>query len=365
MPNEEYVKEVFDYLHSIPETGLNEFKTSQFIGNELKRFGYEVIENIGQTGIVAIMRGSEDGVCLGVRADMDALEFEMEGKKTNIHACGHDANCTMVLGAAKEISEKGILKGIIMFIFQPAEEISKGAKLICESNILHDVDELVGIHLRPIEEAKLGEGTPALYHGASNAINVEIFGLESHGARPHLGINAIDAASLCINAINSVRVDPRIAHSAKVTKISSSGSAHNIIPSKVSMTLDVRAQNNQTMDKLIEAIKRAVSMSAQSIGAKAKIEVPAGVIAAEYDRGMIESAKESIIEVLGSSLDPIVTPGGEDFHYYNKALNIKSTYIGLGADLVPGLHHPQMAFDLKALEYGKDIIIKFIEKRLG
>ncbi|WP_461205264.1 amidohydrolase [Clostridium sp. DL1XJH146] len=364
MSENKYVQEIFRYLHSIPEIGLTEIQTSKFIAEELRKFGYDVTEKIGGTGVVAKMESGIEGPILAVRADMDALEFSIDGEIVNIHACGHDAHSSIVLAVAKSISESGIEIGKILFVFQQAEELGKGAKLISESKILDEVDEMVGIHLRPIQEAKLGEATPALYHGASKMVTAEICGLASHGARPHLGVNAIDAAAIAINSINAIRIDPRVPHSAKVTKINSTGSAHNIIPDKVIIALDLRAQNNETMDTLTEAVEKAIIQSAKSIGAEAKVNVEAGLPAAEYDADMIKIAKEAIEEVLGEALDPIITPGGEDFHYYTKMLGVKTAYVGLGANLTPGLHNPKMSFDLKTLEYGEEILIKIIKKRL-
>ncbi|SKC83523.1 amidohydrolase [Maledivibacter halophilus] len=365
MTEKKYVEEVFNYLHSIPEIGCNEFKTSKFISGELKKFGYNVMEGFAVTGLVATLDSGVKGPVLAVRADMDALQFELDGEKVNIHACGHDANSSMVLATAREIAEKGINRGKIMFVFQPAEEILGGAKEIAKSGVLDEADEIIGIHLRPIQEAKLGEATPALCHGSSQMMKVKINGIAAHGARPHLGVNVIDASALAINAINAVKVDPRVPHSAKVTSINTGDSAYNIIPSSATLALDLRAQTNDVMEKLVEKIKEAINNSVKAIGADAEIEVSTGVPAAEYNEDTVNLAREAITEVLGGSLSPIVTPGGEDFHFYTKFLDIKSAYIGLGANLVPGLHSPEMEFDLKALEYGKEILKRIVLKRVG
>lgn len=360
-----YVNSVYKYLHSIAEKPCMEFKTSSFIKEELLKLGYKVKDGFAETAVIGILDSGEEGNVLAVRADMDALEFEMDGKKVNIHACGHDANASMVLAAAKDIMEDGIKSGKVYFVFQPAEETLSGAIPIAKSGELDEVNEIVGIHLRPIQEAKLGEATPALYHGSSKMISAKIIGLAAHGARPHLGVNAVDAVALAINAVNAVRVDPRVAHSAKVTNVRTEGSAHNIIPDTVYMLLDLRAQTNEVMEELVERVKKAIITSVESIGAKAEILYCDGVPAAEYNQEMIEVAREAIIDVLGDSLEPIVTPGGEDFHFYTQLLDVKASYVGLGADLKPGLHNPEMNFDIKALNNGKEILKKIVHKRLG
>ena len=112
-----------------------------------------------------------------------------------------------------------------------------------DSGLLDDVDEMISIHLRPIQEARFGQATPALCHGASKVVKAKVKGLTSHGARPHLGINAIDAAAQIVNAINAIKIDPTVPHSVKTTKLMAGGTAHNIIPETAEMTFDLRAPN--------------------------------------------------------------------------------------------------------------------------
>lgn len=363
--NTNYLKNIFEVLHSTPELGFQETRTASFIADELENLGYTVQRGVGGTGVIASLRSDHPGICLGIRADMDALPFTINENQQAIHACGHDAHSTIVLGTAKNIAEKGIQSGEVKFIFQPAEEIGKGALALSESGMLDALDELVGIHLRPIQEAKLGEASPALYHGASNKMEIHVSGISSHGARPHLGVNAIEAGVLIVNAINTLHIDPRVAHSIKITQFNSNGTAHNIIPDTVHLVFDLRAQTNTAMADLIQRAKTAVVRSVESIGASAAVSVTAGCPAAEYDTGLIDMAKNSIEQVLGKALEPIVTPGSEDFHFFTQTQNIKTVYIGLGADLEPYLHHPDMHFDKKALSYGCDILTHIVLSRLG
>lgn len=359
-----YVKEVFNTLHSTPEIGFKEFKTSKFIADELKKIGYDVIENVGGTGIVAKLDSGKEGPRFGLRADMDALEYEKNGEKIYLHTCGHDANSSMVLATAKEIIESGIERGVFYLIFQPAEEVLGGAQSIINSGYVDEVEEMVGIHLRPIQETQLGQATPALVHGASYRMIAKIRGLNSHGARPHLGVNAVDAAVLAVGAINSIRLDPKVNHSVKVTRLKV-GDTVNIIPDEAELALDMRAQTNEVMEEMINKAKEAIINSAKAIGAEGIIEFVGGVPAAEYDDGMVDFVGEAIKEVLGNALNPVITPGGEDFHYYTKELNVRTAYVGLGANLTPGLHHPEMSFDTKALELGVEILKKVVFKKLG
>ena len=357
-----YVEKIYDKLHRIPETAFNEFKTSKYIIKQLKMLNYE-IEIVPETGIIATLDSGNPGIVFGVRADIDALPFSIDGKTVNIHACAHDANTAMALAMAKEISKIGIDIGKLVLLFQPAEEELGGANALINSGKLNSLDELIGIHLRPIQEAALGEATPALMHGGGCALYVKIKGIAAHGARPHLGISSLDAAVTAVNVVNAIRVSPLIPHSIKVTKIQSEGTAPNTIPDTTNMIFDIRAQNNSVFDKLLEKAKKTVNETAKAFGATVEFRED-GTPAANYNNELVETTADAIKTVLGKSLPPLVTPGCEDFHFYSKKLGIKTAYIGLGANLKPGLHHPEMSFDLEALTQGKDILKTIVLTKL-
>ena len=118
----------YNYLHAIPEPGLQEFKTAAYLAAKLEAAGYAVTCHIGgATGIVGIYDSGLPGPVLGIRADMDALTHIIDGKTIQRHTCGHDAHCAMLLTAAEEIiAENSIKKGKLKIIFQPAEETGAG-----------------------------------------------------------------------------------------------------------------------------------------------------------------------------------------------------------------------------------------------
>ena len=133
------------------------------------------------------------------------------------------------------------------------------------------------------------------------------------------------------------------------------------------MALDLRAQQNDAMKVLLAKAENAIKAGAATVGATAETVVKGGVPGAEYHPEIIELAKDSIREVLGEQglLDPIVTPGGEDFHNFVQAKpSLKAGYIGLGCNLTPGLHDPAMKFDRSAMIYGAQILARMVEKLL-
>jgi len=362
---EDYVFKSFDFLHSIPEKGFCEKKTSEFIGNELGKMGMEVERGVGGTGIVARYSSGVAGPAVALRADMDALEFVIDGRETTRHACGHDANSSMVLAAAKEIVERGIKKGTFYTVFQPAEELGNGALAMIETGKLEKIDEMFGIHLRPYNEKPIGRATCGLLHNSSYKIEAVIKGRVSHGARPHMGVNAAEGAVLAVNSVNAIKMDPGKSFSAKVTKIETGGNSLNTIPDYVELVFDLRAEDNNLMKELIEKCRSSISYGAESIGARVEYQNISGVPAAEYSDELTDTARKAITKVLGESDAPHMTSGGEDFHFYSKVLGIKTAYIGLGADLKPGLHDPDMSFDKRALIDGKEILKKVVIDRLG
>ena len=362
------VLETYDALHQMPEIGFQEEKTSAYLAEKLEEFGFAVKRGLGGTGVTGELKGSEPGPVVGLRADMDALGHEIDGKLVAIHSCGHDSHSSMVLAAAEALAIKGIKRGTLRILFQPAEELLFGARRMIADGAGEGLDMLFGIHLRPGQEAKTGQATPALHHAASWVVKAHIEGKTAHGARPHLGINAIHAAASIIQAVNNIAVDPVIPSSIKATQIKGGGPVSNAIPANTEITFDVRSRENETMDIIIEKLRVAVESGAAAVGAIGKMEILGGVPAAEYDQEMTQIAREAIVDVLGEAglMEEIITPGGEDFHFFAKEIpGLKTGYLGLGCDLTPGLHDPNMSFDKNALIKGTEILVRVAEKALA
>ena len=364
--------ETYKQLHMYPELGMQELKTSAYLAEELRKAGYEVHEKIGGTGVVGVLHGKTPGLSFALRADMDALPME---ENTNLpyaskipgvmHACGHDSHCAMLLYAAKAIAATGgIQRGTLTILFQPAEETLQGARAIINSGILRDVEEIVGIHVRNNSEAPVGHASYAIYHGASWVVKAKVQGLAAHGAWLHRGINSVDAAAAIVNAINAIRIDPRVTHSVKTTRIFAGGKATNIIPDTAEMAFDLRAQNNETMKDLLEKTERAIATGAATVGATAEVEIVGGVPAAAYDDALVADVKASIEAICGKAMPAVYTPGGEDFHCYSVDAGIKTGFIGLGADMNTGGHTTTMRLDLAALPIGVKIIVDLVNKKL-
>lgn len=364
------VLEHYAYLHEIPELGFQEFKTSAYISQQLKAAGFAVQDNVNATtGIVAVLDSGLPGPTLALRADMDALGHVINGEACARHTCGHDAHSSVVLTAAQElIAEGAVKKGRLKLIFQPAEELGTGALAMIAGGAIDNVDMMLGFHLRPAEECAVGTAIPAVYYSACVTIEATVHGQTAHGARPHLGINALDAAVSAVQAVNAVHMAPGKSWSAKATRFLCDAGVTNSIPDEARVVFDLRAAENEDMDLLKTRVEKAIQHSVAAYGATAEITVMKAMPAAEINDEMTTLIAESIREVLGEkAVMPVrSTPGSEDFfHYSVQRPRMKSGFWGLGTGLVPGLHHPDMRFDLSSLPVGVKVFKACVQKVLG
>lgn len=169
----------------------------------------------------------------------------------------------MVLGVLWKLEQHPELaaKLRIKFIFQPAEETGEGDLKMVEKNVIDDVDLLFGAHLRPGQEMKLGQASPVIVHGATKVYEVEVSGEDTHGARPHLNVNAIEVSTDIVQMLAKIHLNPQIPYSVKMTRFHAGGKSANIIPGNAEFAHDLRAQTNEAMEELekqVESIFAAI-----------------------------------------------------------------------------------------------------------
>ncbi|WEG12966.1 M20 peptidase aminoacylase family protein [Pullulanibacillus sp. KACC 23026] len=354
------VTEIFNHLHLHPETSWKEVQTTEFIYKFLEKHGGRVTRFSDTTGLVGEI--GEGKRCVAIRADMDALWQEVDGVFKANHSCGHDAHMAMVLGVFLLLKKLGHdFSGRVKFIFQPAEEVGMGALKMVEKGVVDDVDVLFGVHLRPVQELPLGKASSAILHGSAQFIQGTIRGEEMHGARPHLGTNAIEVAASIVQHLSVIHVDPRVPHSIKMTKLHAGGDSLNIIPGSASFGIDLRAQTNEVMQEIEEQVGRILQQLAELNGVEITAKKRGWVAAAKENKEAEAIMKEAIGQTLGfqNAVPPLVTTGGDDFHFYTiKRPQLKATMLGLGCDLAPGLHHPNMTFNQEALFHGIEILTR-------
>jgi amidohydrolase len=249
----------------------------------------------------------------------------------------------------------------IRFIFQPAEEKGNGANSMIDRGALDEVTHLFGVHLRPIEELPFGKVAPAIHHGASLFVDGKIKGIDAHGARPHQGNNAIDVVMAIQQALKNMYFSPSESYSAKLTKIQAGGENANIIPGIATFSIDVRAAKNSILSQLKDRIDKDLNIIQQLFDIEIEWEFQDITPGAEVSKEAAAISKAAIIETVGMEnlADEVITSGSDDFHFYTiRHPEVKAAMIGIGADLSPGLHHPNMTFNRDALILGAKVISK-------
>lgn len=361
MEIKQQIQKYFDHFHANPEVSWKEFKTTEKLQEIMNELG--VRSNIFDdlTGLIAEIGEGEEIVA--VRADIDALWQEVGGTMQANHSCGHDANMAMVLGALLYLRNETLTKRV-RFIFQPAEEQGNGSLSMIERGAVEGVSHLFGVHLRPAEELPLGKVSPALHHGAGIFLRGKITGDDAHGARPHQGRNAMDVIAAIHQFVKSVYFSPFESYSAKLTNVQMGGESLNIIPGSATFALDVRSQSNELMDELRKRIDEGFASLSKLYNVAIDWEWTDYTPAAEVSDEAMEIARTAIRNVVGeeNTAEPLHTPGADDFHFYTIRIpELKAAMVGVGADLTPGLHHPDMTFDPEALDIGARVLAETLK----
>ncbi|MCX5781657.1 MAG: M20 family metallopeptidase [Elusimicrobia bacterium] len=369
-------------IHKYPELGNTEYKTAAFIEKILKSFGIKT-KRLAKTGVVGILEGrknSKNSKVLAIRADIDALPIqEKTGKpysskrKGIMHACGHDANTTMVLGAAMLLSkQRKNISGKVKFIFQPNEEASGGAKTMIRTGVLKNPAPgiIVGIHVNPwLKTGILGLKT-GLMMAAVDKFTIEILGEGGHGAYPNLAKDSVVVASEIVLALQSIvsrEIDPL---EPKVLTIGSikGGERFNIIADKVSLVGTVRTLNSRTRKEMRKKIVRRVKGITLAYGVKFRI------IYEELGNSLSNSASALKIcqrageKVLGKRNIVFLdrpSMGGEDFAEYLSKIPGCFIYIGSKTKKSYPWHHEHFDIDEKALEKGSLVLSEIAKTYLS
>lgn len=255
-------------LHQHPELAFEEHETAAAVSAFLKKLGIPFRAGIGKTGIVAVLEGSGPGRTIGIRADMDALPIHEEtglafaskipGK---MHACGHDVHTVIALGVAATLSElKASWTGKVKFIFQPAEETLSGAAAMIAEGALDDpkMDAILGYHNWPqVKAGTVGYHTDAVMASA-DSFDLTIKGRTGHGAHPHMGVDAIAAASYFVTQVQTVVSREVAPLSPAVLTIGEfhSGSARNVIAASAVLKGSVRTQEPGLSATIEAAVRR-------------------------------------------------------------------------------------------------------------
>jgi amidohydrolase len=356
-------------FHQFPELSFKEFETARKIAIYMKELGYEVKENVGKTGVVALLKGAKENPTVALRADMDALPVkEMTGlsyasKNDGVmHACGHDLHITCALGAAKILASfKDNLQGNIKILFQPAEEINMGAKAMIDDGALEDpkVSMIFGLHNNPeIPVGKVGIKEGPLM-AAVDSTFLTVKGRGGHAAYPHRVIDPIVCASsivMNLQTIVSRSVDPQKAAVISFGSING-GMANNVIPDEVKLAGTVRTFDEKLRNMIEGLMKRTAEHTASSLGCEVEFNYRRDLPPVINHPNATEIVTKAALEVFGKDgiVKPIPSMGGEDFALYQKIVPGCYFWLGVGnpdIDAVHPWHSPHFKADEDSLWRG-------------
>lgn len=368
------VKQIRRYLHQIPELGLEEYKTREYIRNYLKDLNIEVIDNIAKTGVIGFIKGTEGKKTLAFRADMDGLpicektELDFSSKhKGKMHACGHDGHMAILLGFAKYLSmNTNRINDNILLIFQPAEEGPGGAEIIIKEGILekYSVEEIYGLHLYP----DVNEGRVAVRSGPIMAmtgeIDINIQGQSGHGAIPQSSVDSILIAGELISSYQSIvarNISPISPGVITIGRIEG-GERRNVIAGNVVLEGTVRAFDEGVYNKMksrMESIAKGLEIG---YGCKIDLEFRDMYPPVINDERLVKD----FIKVVGSENIDIIEPQmtAEDFSYYQKVIPGLFFFLGVkneDKDFKYPLHNAKFNFNEDVLLLGIQIYIDILK----
>lgn len=357
-------------LHENPELGYEEFETSKLIRTELDKLGIDYRYPVAITGVVGFI-GTRKPPFVAIRADMDALamqegvEWEHKSKVSGkMHACGHDAHVSMLLGAAKMLQDyHHEIRGTVVLVFQPAEEGGGGAKKMLDEGIFENVDAIFGLHIT----AKYPIGTVSTRVGpllaASGFFEVVISGKGGHAAIPHHAIDPIVAASNVIISLQNLvsrEADPIESQVVTVARFQGGG-AFNIIPDAVTIGGTFRAFSKEGFIQLKHRIKEVITLQAGVHRCNASVdfnerEKPSYPPVINH-KDLHDHVQRVASDMLGCKNIFEARPlmGAEDFAFYAEAIPGCFFFIGMqnetGEKLKSG-HSPYYTVNEDVLPYG-------------
>lgn len=369
-------------FHAHPELAFQEERTSRIVAEKLKSFGVdEVHTGIAKTGVVGVIRGVRPGQrAIGLRADMDALPIHEETGLPHastrpgvMHACGHDGHTAMLLGAAKYLAETRNFAGTVYVIFQPAEEMLGGAKVMIDEGLFErfPIAHVFALHNWPRAPFGLFLWRNGPVMAAVAGIDILIRGKGAHGAMPNLGVDPVLAAAHVITALQGIvsrNLEPTDAGVVSITWLEG-GDAHNVIPETVRLRGTARWFTPETGELIERRVAETAQHVAAAFGATAEVTFERAYPATVNDPHATTLAREAAVAVQGEAQvmeAPRPSMGGEDFAFMLE--KVPGSYLLLGTartDDDPVVHHPKYDFNDEALPIGASWYASLAERILA
>ena len=371
------------HLHANPELSFHEYQTSAYVAQKLDELGIKY-QKMANTGLVAMIKGEKPSdAVVALRADMDALPIveanvvPYKSKNPGVmHACGHDAHTSSLLGTAKILTElKNEFGGTVKLIFQPAEEkLPGGASMMIKEGVLENPkpDAVIGQHVMPLIEAGQVGFRSGKYMASTDEIYVTVHGKGGHGAQPQQNIDPVLITSHIIVALQQIisRVaDPKTPSVLSFGKVIANG-ATNVIPNEVylegtfrTMDEDWRARAHEKMKKMAEGI-------AEAMGGSCDFNIVRGYPFLINEEKLTAEVRAYAEDYLGKEnvLDLDIWMAAEDFAYYSQVSDACFYRLGTGnkeRGISSSVHTPTFDVDEESLKLSTGLMAYIALKQLG
>lgn len=368
------------HFHQYPERSFQERNTSKQVADYLKSLHLDVKTEIGGFGVTGLLKGKGRGPTVALRADMDALPIQDEKTCSYrstvpgvMHACGHDGHMAMLMGAATLLSEiREELRGNILFLFQPAEElVPGGAKAMIEAGVLEDVDVIYGAHLwTPLPLGTIGSRAKALM-AAADKFRIEIKGRGGHAGLPHESVDAVQIAAHLVVHLQSIisrQVNPLESAVISVGMIQA-GQSFNVIAESCRLEGTVRTFSEEVRRYVVRRMEEVTKATCHMYGADYDFSYEWGYPSVYNDQVITQRLMEEARKVHGVShvreIEPLMA--GEDFSYYLNERPGAFCFIGAGneKDFRYPHHHSMFDFDERAMKIGAELFVRLALKEMG
>lgn len=347
-------------LHRYPELGYAEVRTSQLVAERLRALGLSVRAGIAGTGVIADLEGERPGRTVLLRADMDALPVEEQSghdfpseTRGVMHACGHDAHVSALLGAATLLAERrGRIAGKVRLVFQPAEELSDGALHMIRAGALDGVDTALGAHvISPLPFGVVATRTGPFFAGY-DAFEIAVVGKAGHGGLPHMSVDPIYAAAQVVTALQSIvarEVKPGEPLVVSISAISG-GNAANVVVERVTLQGTVRWFSRESREHALERVQAIASGVCSALRATCEFKVVSTApvttnAAAPVD--LIAAAARATGRA--SVIDPGPLTVSEDFSEFTDRVPGCLFTVGAGGPTAAPHHHHAFDLDERAI----------------
>jgi len=346
--------DLYKDLHSHPELGFQEHRTSGIIAERMRGLGFDVTTGIAGTGVVAMLHNGDGPIAL-LRADMDALPIKEDtglayastvtatddsGKVVAVgHMCGHDLHVTCMIGAATVLSQdRSSWAGTLMIVFQPAEELGRGAQALVDDGLYERFptpDVVLGQHVAPLPAGKIAAHAGAAYAG-SDSLRIRMVGRGAHGSMPEASVDPIVMAAETILRLQTIisREIPSTATAVLTVGSVHAGDAANVIPDAAELQLNIRSYTEPVRDRILAAVERIVRGEADTAGAP---EQPTITETERFpvvvnDSAALQKTLNAFIAWLGPEnvMDPGAGAGSEDVGILATAAGVPLSYWLLG-----------------------------------